>query len=129
MKMMPNPPHIRPPAPCRIAKNATPPNMLSSNLGFIKKVPMMPDMKVERKETATSMKEPARRRSRLFLYPRSFAAASKAILAAVNPRKWSAPGLGMKLRIVPIIPLKNVAPALRVHQTVRMRRDVPHHIA
>jgi len=46
-------------------------------------------------------------------------------LAAVKPRKWMAPGLRTKLRAVAATPIRVAAPGLRVHHTVRMRRDVP----
>jgi hypothetical protein len=63
--------------------------------------------------------------SRIFLYPMRVDVTSKKAQATVNPRKWNAPGLKMKLRRVAISPIVAPAPGLRVHHKVTIRTVTP----
>ena len=49
---------------------------------------------------------------------------SKTKQAAVKPRKWTASGLRTKFKAVATRPMREGAPRLFVHHSVRMRRDV-----
>ena len=108
------------------AKTRTPPNISEMNPGFMKKLPMIsPAITVDTKDRATRDMELLAPFSRMFPYPMSSDAMSKKMHATVNPKKWKAPGLRVKLSRVAMSPMKDVAPGFRVHHKVMIRREVP----
>jgi len=63
--------------------------------------------------------------AKILSYLTSQAAASKTTLAAVKPKKWTAPGLKIKLIIVAINPTKVIDPNFFVHQTTTVNMEKP----
>lgn len=86
---------------------------------------MRPAIRVDRIDSNTNRIGPISLLSSRFLYPMAMEEMSKTKLAAVNPRKWSAVGLRMKLRRVAMSPIADAHRGLLVHQIVRIRRDAP----
>ena len=117
---------MRPPAPWMAAKTNTPPNIFERKPGFMKKLPMMrPAIVVDTTDSIMRDVEPFKPLSRMFPYPMRCDARSKKTQATVNPMKWNAPGLKMKLRRVAISPMVAPAPGLRVHHKVTIRTVMP----
>ena len=124
--IIPKTPPMSPPAPCSMAKKATPPNILERYAGFMKKLPIItPATHVDTSELETKIAEPINPRSMNFLYPMANANKSKIMLPTVNPKKWRASGLRMKFNKVATIPMKDTAPGFLVHHRVIMKREVP----
>ena len=100
--------------------------MFERKPGFMKKLPMMrPAIVVDTTDSTMRDMEPFKPMSKMFPYPMRYDAISKKTQATVNPRKWNAPGLKMKLRRVAISPMVAPAPSLRVHHKMTIRTVTP----